>query len=219
MSNPPLPAAVTTPSGAAASGAVPPVVTLFEQFGAGASYVGQKVADSLGLPFHGQAFSSEAIESGGRSNEDDATLARVFAVMGGAYAGLDGREIANTQRQKYELVITNNRQVHDFAAVGGVIMGRNATVILADRPSTVHVLLTGKVEDRIARAAKDAGVSPAQAAKRQRREDEVRAEMSLTLYGWDPRQPDRYDLVLNTSRIDLDRVVDTILAAVRARRD
>jgi glucuronide carrier protein len=39
--------------------------------------------------------------------------------------------------------------------------------------------------------------------------------MSITLYGWDPRLPDRYDLVFNTSRIDLDRVVDAILAAVR----
>ena len=96
-------------------------------------------------------------------------------------------------------------------------MGRNATVILADRPSTVHVLLTGKVEDRIARAAQEAGITPEQAAQRQRREDEVRAEMSLTFYGWDPREADRYDLVLNTSRIDLDRVVDAILAAVEAR--
>lgn len=217
MSNPPPPAAATTPARAAGSGAVPPVVTLFEQFGAGASYVGQKVADSLGLPFHAQAFSSEAIESGGRSDEDDAVLARVFAVMGGAYAGLDGREVANTQRQKYDLVMDNNRQVHDFAAIGGVIIGRNATVILADRPSTVHVLLTGKVEDRIARAARDAGISPEQAARRQRREDEVRAEMSLTFYGWDPREADRYDLVLNTSRIDLDHVVDAVLAAVEAR--
>jgi glucuronide carrier protein len=192
-------------------------VTLFEQFGAGATYVGRKVADSLGLPFHAQAFSSEAIESGERSDEDDATLVHVFAVMGGAYAGLDGREVANTQRQKYELVIDNNRQVQDFAAAGGVIVGRNATVILADRPSTVHILLTGKVEDRIARAAQEAGITPEQAAQRQRREDEVRAEMSLTFYGWDPREADRYDLVLNTSRIDLDRVVDAILAAVEAR--
>jgi cytidylate kinase len=217
MSKQPSATAATTTPGAAPSGAVPPVVTLFEQFGAGASYVGQKVADALGLPFHAQAFSSEAIESGGRSDEEEATLARVFAVMGGAYAGLDGREVANTQRQKYELVMNNNRHVQDLAATGGVIMGRNATVILADRPSTVHVLLTGRVEDRIARAAEDAGISLEQATKRQRREDAVRAEMSLTLYGWDPRAADRYDLVLNTSRIDLDRVVDTILAAVAAR--
>jgi glucuronide carrier protein len=94
-------------------------------------------------------------------------------------------------------------------------VGRNATVILADRPSTVHVLLTGAEEDRVRRAAADAGIPPERAAKRMRREDEVRADMSLTFYGWDPRLPDRYDLVFNTSRIDLDRVVDAILPAAR----
>ncbi|HYO18965.1 MAG TPA: cytidylate kinase family protein [Dermatophilaceae bacterium] len=39
------------------------------------------------------------------------------------------------------------------------------------------------------------------AAKRQKVEDEVRAEMSMALYGWDPKDPERYDIVLNTSRI------------------
>jgi len=96
-----------------------------------------------------------------------------------------------------------------------VIVGRNGAVILAKRPATVHVLLTGAPEDRINRAVNEYGISPDVAAARQKREDQVRADMSLTLYGWDPRQPDRYDLVFNTSRISLDSVVDAILAAVR----
>lgn len=196
--------------------AVKPVVTLFEQYGAGASYVGQKLAEALGLPFHAQAFSSEQIESSqADATEENATLTRVFSVLGGAYGGFDGRDVPTTQRQKYELVMENNRQVHAFADEGGVIVGRNGAVILAQRPRTVHVLLTGSVEDRIRRAADEAGIPLDRAAERQKREDQVRADMSLTLYGWDPRLPDRYDLVFNTSRIDLDRVVDAVLAAVR----
>ena len=199
-----------------AAQAVRPVVTLFEQYGAGADYVGGRVARALGLPFHPQAFSSEEIEQGGTdATRENATLAMVFSVMGGAYGGFDGRDVPTTQRQRYDLVMTNNRRVHELADEGGVIVGRNATVILADRPSTVHVLLTGAEEDRIKRAAADAGVPLDRAAERLRREDEVRADMSVTLYGWDPRLPDRYDLVFNTSRIDLDRVVDAILAALR----
>ncbi|HSK91414.1 MAG TPA: hypothetical protein VK875_08880 [Euzebyales bacterium] len=46
--------------GAPASG-VKPVVTIFEAFGAGATTIGRKVAEQLGLPFHAQAFSSELI--------------------------------------------------------------------------------------------------------------------------------------------------------------
>jgi cytidylate kinase len=203
----------------AAARAVQPVVTLFEQYGAGADYVGHAVARALGLPYHPQAFSSAEIETGGTDpTAENAVLATVFSVLGGSFRGLDGREVATTQRQRYDLVLENNRRVHELADEGGVIVGRNAAVILADRPATVHVLLTGAEPDRVRRAAGEAGIPPERAAARLRREDQVRADMSLTLYGWDPRLPDRYDLVFNTSRIDLDRVVDAILAAVTGGR-
>lgn len=193
-----------------------PVVTIFEYYGSGADYVGHKVAEALGLPFHQQAFSSEAIEVGKAAvDEEGAVLAQVFAVMGGAYGGFDGRDVATTQRQKYDLVMDNNRKVWSYADEGGVVVGRNGAVILAERPNTLHVLLTGAVEDRVERAAKDAGITLEQAAKRQVHEDQVRADISRVLYGWDPLLPDRYDLVLNTSRIPLDAVVNAILDALR----
>ena len=193
-----------------------PVVTIFEAYGAGAQAIGQRVAEQLGLPYHEQAFSSAALE-GHDPSEQGAVLAQVFAVMGGAYGGFDGRDVATTQRQRYELVMDNNRQVWEFADEGGVIVGRNGAVILANRPHTLHVLLTGPVEDRVARAAQVDGITQKQAAARQAREDEVRAEMSIQLYGWDPRLPDRYDMVLNTSRVDVDGIVNAIVDAVRAR--
>lgn len=194
------------------------VVTIFEHYGAGAAQVGQRVGEQLGLPFHPQAFSSEDLEAGPdavlRSN---AVLATVYSTMGGAYGGFEGRDVVATQQQKYDLVMDNNRAVWEEAAQGGVILGRNGAVILAGRPNTVHVLLTGDREDRIARAASEAGITTDQAARRQEREDQVRSEMSKTLYGWDPRLPDRYDLVINTSRIPLDAAADAIVHAARVR--
>ena len=97
---------------------------------------------------------------------------------------------------------------------GGVIIGRNATVILAARPRTLHVLLTGDVKDRVQRAAEAAGIPLDQAARRQGREDQVRADMSRVLYGWDPHDPARYDLVINTSRIPESAVATAIVDAV-----
>ncbi len=195
-----------------------PVVTIFEHYGAGATYVGQRVAEALGLPFHRQAFSSEDLEAGEDATlERNAVLATVYSAMGGAYGGFDTREVVATQQQKYDLVMENNRVVRAYADEGGVIVGRNAAVILADRPNTLHVLLTGSVEDRVRRAAQEAGIPLERAARRQEREDEVRAEMSKVLYGWDPRLPDRYDLVINTSRIPLDAAAEAIVNAIRTR--
>jgi cytidylate kinase len=193
-----------------------PVVTLFEHYGAGADAVGTRVAHALDVPFHAQAFSSEELEGSDAALERNAVLATVYAAMGGAYGGFEGRDVVATQQQKYDLVAGNNRSVLELAGQGGVIVGRNATVILAARPRTLHVLLTGSVEDRVARAARASGITVEQAARRQVREDDVRAQMSLVLYGWDPRLPDRYDMVVNTSRLPLDAVAEALVQAVRA---
>ena len=199
----------------------PPVVTLFELYGAGATTIGEKVAERLGLPFHGQAFSSGQIagDSGAAAGDEEntAVLSNVLSLLGGAYNTLEDREVVGTQEQKYELIADNTRKVKQYAQQGGVIMGRNGAVILADRPNSLHVLLTGDVEDRVKRAAKRLGISEAESAKRRANEEDVRRQMSKTLYGWDPTSPDRYDMLINTSRVSIDAAVNAIVDAIQHR--
>jgi cytidylate kinase len=195
----------------------PPVVTLFESYGSGASTIGPRVAQALGVPFHAQAFSSEELENAENAREKEGLLGRVFAAMGGSYAGLEGPAVAMAQRDDYDLIMANTRQVQEEARQGGVIVGRNAALILASRPGTLHVKLDGPVEQRIRRAAEQSGISLERAAKRQKREDQIRADMSLQLYGWDPRDTERYDLVVNTGTMDLDTCVAIIVQAARVR--
>jgi cytidylate kinase len=195
----------------------PPVVTLFESYGSGASVIGPRVAQALGVPFHAQAFSSEELENAENAREKEGLLGRVFAAMGGSYAGLEGPAVAMAQRDDYDLIMANTRQVQEEASQGGVIVGRNAALILASRPGALHVKLDGPVEQRTRRAAEQSGISLERAAKRQKREDQIRADMSLQLYGWDPRDTERYDLVVNTGTMDLDTCVDIIVQAARVR--
>jgi cytidylate kinase len=193
------------------------VVTLFESYGSGASYVGPRVAQALGVPYHSQAFSSEEIEQAESERENEGLLGRVFSAMGGSYAGLEGPSVAMAQRDDYDLVMANTRTVQEEARQGGVLVGRNAALILAHRPATLHVKLDGPLTQRIERAAREAGISVERAAKRQKREDQVRADMSLQLYGWDPRAAERYDMVVNTGTMDLDSCVEIIAAAARIK--
>lgn len=196
----------------------PPVVTIFELYGAGATTIGEKVAERLGLPFHGQAFSSDAIAGiAERDDENRAVLATVLSLLGGAYSTLESRELIGTQEDKYQMIADNSRTVQQYAAEGGVIVGRNGAVILADRPNTLHVLLTGDVEDRVQRAAHRLGISTAESAKRRAHEEDIRRQMSKTLYGWDPTLPDRYDMLINTSRVSVDAAVNAIVDAIQQR--
>ena len=109
------------------------VVTLFESYGSGASYIGPRVAQSLGVPFHEQAFSSQQIEDAAEQRvEDEGVLSRFFGAVGGSYAGIEGPSVAMAQRDDYELVLENTRIVQEQANQGGVITGRNGAFILAD---------------------------------------------------------------------------------------
>jgi cytidylate kinase len=194
-----------------------PVVTIFESYGSGADEVGPRVAEALGVAFHAQAFSSEQLEGSGEPATDDNLLSRVFRAMGGSYAALDGPSVAMAQRDDHELVLRNTRWVTEAAGSGGVIVGRNGALILARWPGALHVRLDAPVEQRVERAARKSGITAGQAARRQRREDDIRADMSIQLYGWDPRDPTRYDLVLNTGTLDVDVCVDIIVHACQVK--
>lgn len=197
-----------------------PVVTLFESYGSGADRIARLVAEALGVEYLGQAYSSEQLEEAAASHEADGDSAflRFFKRFGQENTDhLDNVLIPADQRAEYDLVIENNRNLFQSTASGGVVLGRNATVVLADNPKALHVKLDGPVEARIARAAAEAGIEPDRAARRQVHEDEVRAEMSIRLYNWDPRENDRYDLVINTAHLDDDVVAEIIVSACRAK--
>jgi cytidylate kinase len=193
----------------------PAVVTIFEAYGAGASYVAPRVAQVLGVPHHQQAFSSEEFETVEQNPEEAALLSRVYTAMGN-YTGLGGRSIATAQEQDRQMISDNTRLVLKEAREGGVIVGRNGAFILSDWSGALHVRLDGPVEKRIDRAADEAEISRRQAARRQKNEDRLRAEMSIDLYGWDPRELEYYQLVLNTGRLTLDACVDIIVQSSHA---
>lgn len=177
---------------------------------------GPRVAEALDVAFHAQAFSSEQLEEPAEER-DEGLLSRVFTAMGGSYAALEGPAVAMIQRDDHELVLSNTRWVTDTARSGAVIIGRNAALILATRPGALHVRLDAAVQWRIERAARTGGITPERAARRQRHEDELRADMSIKLYGWDPREPTRYDLVLNTGMLGPDVCADIIVQASRVK--
>ena len=185
-----------------------PIVTLFEAYGAGASHIGPRVADALGVPWLGQSVSSEQLEA-----HDDRGTGHVS--MNSFLNSL--ASLGEGHNRDAEIVENNVRQVNAAVADGGVLLGRNATFILADAPNCLHVKVDGTLEDRVTRAAEEAGIAPEQALVRQRREDAARAEMSMHLFGWDPRLTSRYDLVVSTSAFGIDGAVELILDAFRRK--
>lgn len=197
---------------------VPPVVTLFETYGAGATQVGARVAEALGVPFLGQRFASEDIEAGEMKAYEDGPIGRFLSAFGSYSPHPEGaRSTATGQAQDNEAVRQNHAQVLEAATTGVVVLGRNATAILADRPGTLHVKLIGQLADRLARAARVDRIDVTGAARRQKNEDRDRAQLTRQLYHWDATDPLSFDLVVNTSGLDEQACADTIVAAWYAK--
>jgi len=195
------------------------VITLWELYGCGMEQVAARVAEELGLPLHGQAFSSEQIEDSMAEREREGAFGRFLrnlppaAIQNSSAAGAaisEARTVEDTARQ-----VTS--EVNGFAAQGGVILGRNGAYLLHERPGALHVKLVGRLDDRVDRAAELFGISRERSAKRQPIEDDFRRELSLRIFRFDPASDDYYDLVIDTTRFTPDQVVALIVAAARAR--
>lgn len=202
-----------------ATAATRTIVTLYEEYGAGALYIGPKVAERLGVEYVSQAFSSDQIESAEAHEEKDETAVgrffKSFTPIAEADASITWMMDALIDRDRVD---TNTMDVlSSIGTRGGVILGRSSTQILGTAPGSLHVKIIGPVEERIARAAQTAGIDLETAERRQIREDRVRVEMSKRYYRWDPTDDKYFDLVVNTGAFTLDQAVDVIVQAYRTK--
>jgi cytidylate kinase len=198
------------------------VITLFEKYGAGARQIGPRLAEALGVEWMDQAFSSADIESekypgAGSTSDRGGGLAGVLGRFAAGATVMEDASIPLGQAQDADMVAENTRNVQEAAKRGTVMLGRNGAFILGGLRHALHVQLDAPLRVRIARAAREAGIDETRAARRQRNEDRIRREMSEQYYHWNPMDIDRYDLVLNLGRLDLQTSVDIILAAYRAK--
>ncbi len=101
-----------------------------------------------------------------------------------------------------------------------VIVGRGAQVLLARKRNVLHVRVVAPLEQRVAYVMQREGLSQAQARARIQLKDRDRIRYLQAEHHQDPQDAHLYDLVVNTSVLDLDSVVDLICLALerKARR-
>lgn len=188
----------------------PPVVTLFESFGAGADEIGPRVAEALGVPWLQQQVTTGELE-----RADPKGTGRISVnqfIVSNAMTDIGSTDLVESPVAA--IVREQAMTVRELARGGGVILGRNATMALAGRPNTLHVKLDASPRFRVERAARLGGISEQQADLRRRREDSARAELSLETWRWDPRLTEHFDLVINTETFGVERSVRMVLNAI-----
>jgi cytidylate kinase len=107
-------------------------------------------------------------------------------------------------------LVNTNQQVG-----GGVILGRAAAVVLG-KDRGFHVRLDGPAARRVAQGAVVEGISEEEARERLRAADKARTAYVRRLYRCDPADLSLYHLVIDSTAIPLDTVIELIITAARA---
>jgi len=202
------------------------VVTFSAAYGAAGAEVAPAVAERLGLPFHDRAIPAQVAGRLGvpvaEAEANDETvlrgLWRLVASLGtmpdpvGGVVPATSLPDARAYRQQTERILA---EIADGA--GGVVLGRAGAMVLRDRMDVLHVRLDGPPDRRLEAAV----------ARSNRPRDEVRREMEANdrtreayvrhFYRCDPADAQHYHLVVDSTALPVETVVDIVVAAARAR--
>jgi cytidylate kinase len=108
--------------------------------------------------------------------------------------------------------------IHSLADAGGyVILGRGSQAALADRSDVCSLLLVADEGHRVERIARWQEVPEKEAHARLQRADRERRDYVMRFYGRDIADPTLYDVVIDTSRLGLQRSVRVAIDAARIK--
>ncbi|TFV61759.1 cytidylate kinase-like family protein [Geodermatophilus sp. DF01-2] len=202
------------------------VVTISASYGAGGAEVGPAVAVRLGLVFHNRVIPAQVAGRLGvplaEAEANDETVARglwrVVASLGampdpmGGVVPVTEQLDERTFRQQTERVV---REIAD--GPGGVVLGRAAALVVGDRPDALHVRLDGPAERRLEAAVGRIGRPREEVRRELRANDAAREGYVRRAYRVDPVAAHNYHLVIDSTALPLQTVVDLVVTAARAR--
>jgi cytidylate kinase len=200
------------------------LITVSASYGAGGSVVAPALADRFGLPFLQRVTTSEGhVAEPGPCDEQlsaeelKATpVHRLLAHLTQAMPAGPTQSPPSTHHQDERLRGHSEDGIRSLlGSGGGVILGRAAAVVLG-KDHGFHVRLDGPAERRLARGAAIEGISEEQASERLRAADKARTAYVRRLYRCDPADPAHYHLVIDSTAIPLETVIELIVTAAGA---
>jgi cytidylate kinase len=183
------------------------LIAISSPYGAGGSRVAPALARRLNVPFLDRPAGTEP------DHEEGRLLSRLGSIglAWGTPAGMEFEDLVPGDARRREI----EAELRELQAQGGgVVLGRAAAVLLREDPRVLRVLLTGPPHRRIEQAMAIEGIDRKTAARRLERTDRARIAYHQTLYCVDPRKPELYHLMVDSTAIPFETCVELIAAAV-----
>lgn len=173
------------------------LIAISAPYGAGGSVVAPALAERLGVPFLDRPADTEP---------DHGLLSKLSSIglAWGTPAGMELEDLVPGETRRREI------EAELAALEHGVVLGRAAAFLRRDDPSVLRVLLTGPPERRVEQAMRMEGIDRETAATRLQRTDRARLAYHQTLYCADPRKPELYHLVVDSTALPFETCVELI---------
>ena len=188
-------------------------INIGRSFGSGGGYVGQAVAEKLGIPFYDNELISKAAQESGYSPsifEGGERKRSIFSFSSffasGRMSYMDGSYINDDVLFKVQSdVIRSIGEKGD-----AVIIGRCADYILRDFPC-LNVFVTGSMEYRISRIIQSENMTEEEAERLIRKKDRIREAYYnyYTMGSWGSAS--NYHLCLDSSVLGIEGTADYII--------
>ena len=202
------------------------VVTFSAAYGAGGAEVAPAVAELLGLPFHDRMIPAQVAGRLGVSvaeaEANDETVVRglwrLVASLGtmpdpvGGVLPTAALPDARAYREQTERVLA---EIAD--GTGGVVLGRAGAMVLRDRPDVLHVRLDGPRKRRLEAAVARSGRPRDEVRREMEGNDRTREAYVRHFYRTDPAAAKHYHLVVDSTALAVETVVELVVVAARSR--
>jgi cytidylate kinase len=199
------------------------VLTISASYGAGGAVAAPLLARRLGLPFADRllnplgpspAASKEQITKEELADQPRRQLLEGLLLLGSAWSIPATRDAQDSPERLRTEVETSIAELLNSG--GAVILGRAAAVVIGRRSGAFHVRLDGPPERRARRGAAWEGVTIEEARAHLTKTDVARTRYVQRLYGRSPDDPSLYHLVIDSTVVTLDALVELVATATEA---
>jgi len=202
------------------------VITIGRSFGAGGRDLGQRLAKRLGFDYYDKELLNEAAK---RAGLDKAIFEKNDERAPGFLSGLLPMSMGYNAMAWYtgpntvsgeSVYGAQSEFIREIASKGPcVIVGRTADYVLRDFPSVVNIFLHAPEDECIKRIMKRHDCKkPEEARAILRKTNKLRSEFYnfYTDRTWGAAST--YDITFDTSRLDLDSIVELVIAYLEVRK-
>lgn len=188
------------------------IITISRQYGSGGRIVGKLLAERLGIPFYDNEIISLSAEKTGLSKEcfvnaEETSTGNLLLSLTTLTPSVESFGLPLNEK----IFLVQSQVIKEVAEKGScVIVGRSADYILSDTQNCINVFLQADLKDRINRAVAQYDLPEKNAEAAVIKTDKRRANYYNYFTGLKWGAAENYDLILNTSRMELEKIVDVI---------